>query len=181
MGARCGDAGGDQARGTPDRGIAGFPEPLESEFDLFSVGHAGTGVSWASAWDEFVALADHLAAPMTTSLGARGVVGALPCGQAGGGHGDDGRHCRLLHRRHGHPVEEDGQVPKDMKRAQTGTQGHQPAQIGPHDACGAFPIRGLLKTARRHGWRVRTLDLRNSGDTAGDKSRVVGYGAYEFY
>jgi hypothetical protein len=57
----------------------------------------------------------------------------------------------------------------------------QPAQIGPHDACGAFPIRGLLKTARRHGWRVRTLDLRNSGDTAGDKSRVVGYGAYEFY
>jgi AmmeMemoRadiSam system protein B len=57
----------------------------------------------------------------------------------------------------------------------------QGEQIGPHDACGAFPIRGLLKTARRHGWRVRTLDLRNSGDTSGDKSRVVGYGAYEFY
>ena len=54
-------------------------------------------------------------------------------------------------------------------------------EIGPHDACGAFPVRGLLKSARRHGWRVRTLDLRNSGDTAGDKSRVVGYGAYEFY
>lgn len=54
-------------------------------------------------------------------------------------------------------------------------------QIGPYDACGAYPIRGLLKTAQRHGWRVRTLDLRNSGDTSGDKSRVVGYGAYEFY
>ena len=54
-------------------------------------------------------------------------------------------------------------------------------QIGPYEACGAFPVRGLLKSARRHGWRVRTLDLRNSGDTAGDKSRVVGYGAYEFY
>lgn len=53
--------------------------------------------------------------------------------------------------------------------------------IGPYDACGAYPIRGLLKTARRHGWRVRTLDLRNSGDTSGDRSRVVGYGAYEFY
>ncbi len=36
--------------------------------------HAGTGVSWAGAWDEFLALADHLAAAMTTSLGARGVV-----------------------------------------------------------------------------------------------------------
>ena len=57
----------------------------------------------------------------------------------------------------------------------------QADEIGPHDACGAYPIRGLLKTAQRHGWRVRTLDLRNSGDTSGDKSRVVGYGAYEFY
>lgn len=57
----------------------------------------------------------------------------------------------------------------------------QEDEIGPYDACGAFPLRGLLKSARRHGWRVRTLDLRNSGDTAGDKSRVVGYGAYEFY
>ncbi len=36
--------------------------------------HAGAGVSWGQAWDEFVALADHLAAGMTTSLGARGVV-----------------------------------------------------------------------------------------------------------
>jgi acetolactate synthase-1/2/3 large subunit len=36
--------------------------------------HAGVGVSWAAAWDEFVALADHLAAAMTTSLSARGVV-----------------------------------------------------------------------------------------------------------
>ena len=57
----------------------------------------------------------------------------------------------------------------------------QADKIGPYDACGAFPLRGLLKSARHHGWQVRTLDLRNSGDTAGDKSRVVGYGAYEFY
>ena len=57
----------------------------------------------------------------------------------------------------------------------------QADKIGPYDACGAYPLRGLLKSARQHGWRVRTLDLRNSGDTAGDKSRVVGYGAYEFY
>jgi len=57
----------------------------------------------------------------------------------------------------------------------------QDERIGPHDACGAYPIRGLLKTAQHQGWQVHTLDLRNSGDTAGDKSRVVGYGAYGFY
>lgn len=52
-------------------------------------------------------------------------------------------------------------------------------RIGPRDACGAFPIRGLLTCASRHGWRVLTLDVRNSGDTCGDRSRVVGYGAFE--
>jgi AmmeMemoRadiSam system protein B len=54
-------------------------------------------------------------------------------------------------------------------------------EIGPHDACGAYPIRGLLRSAQHNGWQARTLDLRNSGDTAGDHSRVVGYGAYAFY
>ena len=53
--------------------------------------------------------------------------------------------------------------------------------IGPHDACGAAPIRGLLQTARQQGWQAQTLDLRNSGDTAGNHDRVVGYGAYAFY
>lgn len=46
-------------------------------------------------------------------------------------------------------------------------------------ACGAIPINGLLIAARRHGLTPRLLDLRNSGDTAGDRSRVVGYGAFE--
>jgi AmmeMemoRadiSam system protein B len=55
------------------------------------------------------------------------------------------------------------------------------SDIGPHDACGAYPMRGLLKMAQRHGWRVQILDLRNSGDTGGDHDRVVGYGAYAFY
>lgn len=55
------------------------------------------------------------------------------------------------------------------------------ARIGPHDACGAYPIRGLLMAAKEHAWRPQALDVRNSGDTAGDRSRVVGYGAYAFY
>jgi AmmeMemoRadiSam system protein B len=44
--------------------------------------------------------------------------------------------------------------------------------------CGYKPIGGLLQAARARGLHVRTLDLRNSGDTAGSHSRVVGYGAY---
>ncbi len=47
-------------------------------------------------------------------------------------------------------------------------------------ACGAIPINGLLVAARRRGLSGRLLDLRNSGDTAGDRQRVVGYGAFEF-
>ena len=47
-------------------------------------------------------------------------------------------------------------------------------------ACGATPINGLLIAARRHGLRPELIDLRNSGDTAGDKSRVVGYASFAF-
>lgn len=47
-------------------------------------------------------------------------------------------------------------------------------------ACGAYPLNGLLHSARTHSLRPRLLDLRNSGDTGGDKSRVVGYGAFTF-
>ncbi|MGY0217053.1 AmmeMemoRadiSam system protein B [Endozoicomonadaceae bacterium StTr2] len=45
-------------------------------------------------------------------------------------------------------------------------------------ACGAYPLNGLLSVAQRRGMEVITLDIRNSGDTAGDKQRVVGYGAF---
>jgi AmmeMemoRadiSam system protein B len=47
-------------------------------------------------------------------------------------------------------------------------------------ACGATPINGLLLSARRRGLRAELLDLRNSGDTAGDRGRVVGYAAFGF-
>jgi len=50
-----------------------------------------------------------------------------------------------------------------------------------HDgACGATPINGLLIAARRHGMKVTTLDLQNSGDTEGDRDQVVGYGSWLF-
>lgn len=47
-------------------------------------------------------------------------------------------------------------------------------------ACGATPLAGALLAARAHGLSARLLDLRNSGDTAGDRSRVVGYCAVAF-
>jgi MEMO1 family protein len=48
-------------------------------------------------------------------------------------------------------------------------------------ACGATPIAGMLLAARRHGLSSELLDLRNSGDTAGGRDRVVGYGSFAFW
>ena len=53
-------------------------------------------------------------------------------------------------------------------------------ELDHEQACGATPINGLLVAARRHALRPELLDLRNSGDTAGDKSRVVGYASFAF-
>ena len=54
------------------------------------------------------------------------------------------------------------------------------ARLAPEEACGAAPINGLLEAARAHGMDARMIDLRNSGDTAGGRDRVVGYGAFAF-
>lgn len=54
-------------------------------------------------------------------------------------------------------------------------------QLNHQQACGATPVNGLLLEARGRGLRPELLDLRNSGDTAGDKSRVVGYASFAFY
>lgn len=55
-----------------------------------------------------------------------------------------------------------------------------PEAIDQHQACGRNPICGMLLAARHHDISPRTLDLRNSGDTAGTRDRVVGYGAWVF-
>ncbi len=51
------------------------------------------------------------------------------------------------------------------------------SDIEPHEACGAYALNGALRVARRRGLKAELLDLRNSGDTAGDRRRVVGYAA----
>ena len=42
-------------------------------------------------------------------------------------------------------------------------------------------MKGLLHIARHMGMQVKTVDLRNSGDTAGPRDQVVGYGAWLFF
>ncbi len=55
-----------------------------------------------------------------------------------------------------------------------------PSAIERDGACGRFPVSGLLRIAERRGMGVETVDLRNSGDTAGKKDKVVGYGSWIF-
>lgn len=54
----------------------------------------------------------------------------------------------------------------------------EPERIRHENACGYVGLRGLLRVAKAKGLTARTLDLRNSGDTAGPREQVVGYGAY---
>ena len=49
------------------------------------------------------------------------------------------------------------------------------------DACGKTAILTLMHIAKKKGWEGKLLDYRNSGDTAGPKTGVVGYGCYAFY
>jgi len=55
------------------------------------------------------------------------------------------------------------------------------SDVPDEQACGARAINGLMQIARRRNLVVELLDQRNSGDTAGDRSRVVGYGSYAVY
>lgn len=76
-------------------------------------------------------------------------------------------------------------LPYDDARQIDARTAHQITGLDPlinhYQACGATPVNGLLLAARQHGLQAQQLDLRNSGDTAGDRSRVVGYGAFAFF
>jgi len=54
----------------------------------------------------------------------------------------------------------------------------EPGSLSSDDACGFYPLRGLIELARRKDLPFELLDLRTSGDTAGDPESVVGYGAF---
>lgn len=78
---------------------------------------------------------------------------------------------------HYHPYAEAREIDRATAAA---IVARRPCDIADRDACGAYPLRGLLVAAARRDLPVELLDLRNSGDTAGEKDRVVGYGAFAF-
>jgi len=55
-----------------------------------------------------------------------------------------------------------------------------PERIGSREACGHLAVRALIGHARLRDLRITALDVRSSGDTVGERSRVVGYGTYAF-
>jgi len=55
------------------------------------------------------------------------------------------------------------------------------SDLSHEQACGADSINGLMEIARRRGMRVELVEQRTSADTAGDRSRVVGYGSYALF
>lgn len=78
---------------------------------------------------------------------------------------------------HYHPYDEARAIDRATARAILDFS----ADIDHEQACGATPVAGLLLAARRHGLNVELLDLRNSGDTAGGRGRVVGYGSFALW
>lgn len=67
----------------------------------------------------------------------------------------------------------DRQTSAQLCRSQRRLNGEQ--------ACGSYALNGLMALARKRDLQIELLDLRNSGDTAGDHQRVVGYGAFAVY
>ena len=78
---------------------------------------------------------------------------------------------------HYHPYAEARRVDEDTARR---IESLAPALQG-EQACGAYPLNGLLTSVRERDLRITRLDLRNSGDTAGGRDRVVGYGAWSIH
>ena len=76
---------------------------------------------------------------------------------------------------HYHPYEAARRLDRDVSHA---VETLVPADINDEQACGRHAMRGLLSRAAALDLRATTLDLRNSGDTAGPRDSVVGYGAW---
>ena len=77
---------------------------------------------------------------------------------------------------HYHPYHE--AVQRDHETTESILHFHN---VSSQQACGCKPVNGLLAQARKYHLNAKLLELKNSGDTAGSKDQVVGYGAYAFY
>jgi AmmeMemoRadiSam system protein B len=93
-----------------------------------------------------------------STTGAEGVIGVISSDLS---HYLDYEHARA----------------RDQKTAESINR-IEPGRLSWGDACGLTAIRGALVLAQREDWDCAVLDLRSSGDTAGDRDRVVGYGSF---
>ncbi len=78
---------------------------------------------------------------------------------------------------HYRPYEEAEILDAETTQAIQKLDGH----LDGEQACGCVAINGLIVVAKAHNLHVSVIDLRNSGDTAGCREHVVGYGAYELH
>jgi hypothetical protein len=76
--------------------------------------------------------------------------------------------------------DEAGRIDRDTVQRITAIDADVRSDLRGDQACGARALNGALRALARHGLQGRVLDLRNSGDTAGDHRRVVGYAAIAF-
>jgi MEMO1 family protein len=91
--------------------------------------------------------------------------------------GDDTRFVLSSDLSHYHDYETARRIDRSTAEA---IEGIRPEKLSANQACGHLAIRGFLKAAKQRRLSARTLDLRNSGDTAGPRDSVVGYGAFAF-
>ncbi len=79
-----------------------------------------------------------------------------------------------------HFLDYDSAVQRDLKTVSeiNTLQGNK---LGPHDACGYKPVRGVLNIARERKLQIEKITYYNSGDSAGDKNRVVGYASFALF
>ena len=76
-----------------------------------------------------------------------------------------------------HHLDYDTAAQRDRQTANA-IENMEPDRIGQRDACGYRAIHGLIQVAKKRHLHIKAVDLRNSGDTAGPRNQVVGYGAY---
>jgi len=91
----------------------------------------------------------------------------------------DGRTLLVVSTDLSHYLDDASARKRDRATAET-IERFQFDRLGPYDACGFAALNGALCAASARKWRIERLDLRNSGDTSGDRARVVGYGAWAF-
>ena len=78
---------------------------------------------------------------------------------------------------HYHPYKEAQAIDRDTVRAILDFR----LEIDPLQACGAVPVTGFLRAAKARALQPELMDVRNSGDTAGGRDRVVGYASVAFW